>query len=374
MKNKNLSLEIASDILSLDKDRMINAINLKNSNIPNSLFKYRDINDFSLDNLENDTLWLTGADSYNDPYDSTVSWSLESQVGNLNFINSLLENKEYLNDVKFEEVIGSKDTLMKCMGSLIKKDDVSEMRKALGLMKSEIIDAYHYIRIISSKNNNIIDTAMFDDFEKKFIDLINQIYHKTFGSMDDIDELCDEICNMLFSNMLNQQLDINEKYNEVTKKEYNICSLSEVNDSILMWSHYSNNHKGFVMEYDLTQEGSIVNDLWPVVYSDHLFKSNAMLESYLRYGTINPILFVLASLYKSKEWKYEREWRIIEIDKSKSKTPYNRKVPRVKAIYLGAKISPVNERILKEIAKRKGVPIYKMELSTSEFKMTSKKI
>jgi hypothetical protein len=36
------------------------------------------------------------------------------------------------------------------------------------------------------------------------------------------------------------------------QKATKLCSFSECNDSILMWSHYAKDHKGFCVEYDLT--------------------------------------------------------------------------------------------------------------------------
>lgn len=97
-----------------------------------------------------------------------------------------------------------------------------------------------------------------------------------------------------------------------------ILCLTEKNDNLLMWSHYANSHKGFVLEF----------------YPDHCFfdqrKKNLQLAEHLkkvRYtyerpefklfdttlstnenmdNWVNDFIWV-----KSQHWSYEEEWRII---------------------------------------------------------------
>lgn len=42
---------------------------LKNQHLPSSIFKYREVNDNSIKNLEEDTIWLADPSNFNDPYD-----------------------------------------------------------------------------------------------------------------------------------------------------------------------------------------------------------------------------------------------------------------------------------------------------------------
>lgn len=42
---------------------------MKNQHLPNSIFKYREVNENSLKNLEEDTVWLADPSNFNDPYD-----------------------------------------------------------------------------------------------------------------------------------------------------------------------------------------------------------------------------------------------------------------------------------------------------------------
>lgn len=92
-------------------------------------------------------------------------------------------------------------------------------------------------------------------------------------------------------------------------KRWGICCMSEVNDNILMWSHYANAHHGFCLEFSTRQDQvqfgvefpkEILIPL-PVIYSR-------------QYPIVNPIVGHSLNetlLTKAKQWKYEREWRII---------------------------------------------------------------
>ena len=89
-------------------------------------------------------------------------------------------------------------------------------------------------------------------------------------------------------------------------KQLRVLSLSEINDNILMWSHYSESHTGFCIEFERTDSNELGN--WdycmPVLYDDNL-------------PTIKPIELgdkkVVSKIFttKSELWSYEREWRIL---------------------------------------------------------------
>ena len=53
-----------------------------------------------------------------------------------------------------------------------------------------------------------------------------------------------------------------------------ICSFSATAESIIMWSHYADQHRGFCVEYDLQSlpaENLFVRMMYPVIYSEKLF-------------------------------------------------------------------------------------------------------
>jgi Protein of unknown function (DUF2971) len=90
--------------------------------------------------------------------------------------------------------------------------------------------------------------------------------------------------------------------------KFGILCLSEIADSLLMWAHYAENHRGFVVQFDEAHtffaasefEGQSLG-LTRVEYSPE--------RPVLSYSTINsPHLYYR----KSPEWSCEREWRLIK--------------------------------------------------------------
>lgn len=85
-------------------------------------------------------------------------------------------------------------------------------------------------------------------------------------------------------------------------------------------------------------------------------------------------------MFKSLDWNYEKEWRIIK----QTNLNYNDNKPNIdfienitpKEILLGTNISKENKKVLEDISKEKGIPIYQMKLETFNklYKMTKKEI
>ncbi len=56
-------------------NRMNEVLALKDGHLPGKIYKYRCVNPRSLQNLQEDTIWLASPDSYNDPYDCVFTVS-----------------------------------------------------------------------------------------------------------------------------------------------------------------------------------------------------------------------------------------------------------------------------------------------------------
>ncbi|MBN3348292.1 hypothetical protein CF050_15760 [Clostridium botulinum] len=145
-----------------------------------------------------------------------------------------------------------------------------------------------------------------------------------------------------------------------------ICSLSEVNDSLLMWSHYTNSHSGFCIEYDFTQINNVCSELHPVFYDNKIID----ITQYYKYK--NQDLFKVAILNKSTEWSYENEWRIVEYNSITEGMSIN--VPKPIALYFGCNMLPEHICMLSEIADKLNIDKYVMEMKEDEYKLVPKKI
>lgn len=95
--------------------------------------------------------------------------------------------------------------------------------------------------------------------------------------------------------------------------ETGILCLSSCNDSILMWSHYANYHKGFCIGFK-NNIGVQENLIREVSYSQA--RNNDFIPLYL-FSQITTTeeaidnLFKIFIFTKYIDWKYEQEWRII---------------------------------------------------------------
>jgi hypothetical protein len=91
-----------------------------------------------------------------------------------------------------------------------------------------------------------------------------------------------------------------------------IACFSERNDSILMWSHYADHHKGICVEYEtrLLSLPDAIGFLHPVNYHPELFDAT---EYFCSYPENNPWMLWIAACHKSPEWAYELEWRFIDV-------------------------------------------------------------
>ncbi len=92
-------------------------------------------------------------------------------------------------------------------------------------------------------------------------------------------------------------------------KNSGVVCLSEVNDSILMWSHYAESHAGVCIEFHRTPDCPL---------------GDAEICTPVQYGTNYPVIDLgkilvnrdgktlnLMMRYKADCWAYEKEWRVI---------------------------------------------------------------
>ncbi len=84
-----------------------------------------------------------------------------------------------------------------------------------------------------------------------------------------------------------------------------VYCLSTINDDILMWSHYSEGHRGLCLEFDTTKDYNLFDQALKGSYDDR-YPSIDILN--IRY----PDEYRKALLTKSKHWEYEQEWRILK--------------------------------------------------------------
>ncbi len=124
-----------------------------------------------------------------------------------------------------------------------------------------------------------------------------------------------------------------------------VLCLSERPDSILMWSHYADQHKGVVFEIACTPE---VDSAWgaamPVIYSDmpRMFDDDFLIR--LGSGQASMEAGVLVNKFvtaKARDWAYEREWRVVLhfTDPNQRTQDIRFRPEELSAVYLGCQMT-----------------------------------
>lgn len=166
---------------------------------------------------------------------------------------------------------------------------------------------------------------------------------------------------------------------ESRKKTFISC-FSEVNDSMLMWSHYTENHKGFCLKYNFKNTNNvgfdrkILHRLYPVLYRKKLFDMSKYLMAAREKGQeMNRTATIYAAMCKSLDWEYEKEWRIIDFPPNQNEgfiMPFY----EAEAVYLGANMDAQHKFEIIEIAIQKKIDVYQMRLKDDEFKLIAEKV
>lgn len=160
-------------------------------------------------------------------------------------------------------------------------------------------------------------TNIYDLTKKDFKTLIEDTYEQypvvhSLISKNDFIKLAVPLENILKPYVLENMNYVIELLSAIMKNQFNLnlgaLSLSEKPDNQLMWSHYSENHKGFVIgfngEHEYFYQRLSPNDelrhLRKIVYQNERPKIDLM--------NANGVDIFLV---KHTQWEYEAEWRII---------------------------------------------------------------
>lgn len=150
---------------------------------------------------------------------------------------------------------------------------------------------------------------------------------------------------------------------EELNKRFGILSLTPHPDNYLMWSHYSNSHKGFCVEFDTRKLiESVAGHFQKVSYSDEIpFFS-------IRESLVEDLLAKLIYL-KSDIWHYEDEYRISRIHNSDVAVNFDPEA--LTGIYFGCKTSMEHIAEIVEIVRHRypNAKFFKCELNKEYFRL-----
>jgi hypothetical protein len=151
------------------------------------------------------------------------------------------------------------------------------------------------------------------------------------------------------------------------------CSFSERNDSVLMWSHYADQHKGFCIEYDTRAlSANQQMRLFPVLYSPQLFDVTGLATTFMT-GLRDDLPTghtLLPILQKWDVWAYEMEWRALTFFHPSGVGARLENI-RPSRIFLGAKMLDQSRERIARSYRGKGITIEQMSLSRDAFQLVS---
>lgn len=293
--------------------------------MPKKLYRYRSTTPYNIDALETDSVYTVTANKFNDPYDTIFQINLQQL-----------------------------DSLISATAN---------------------VDFYKSLRnlILSNKEPQLF-RVLPNDEHKRIIDILLNA------------DLSDEAT-------LNRQLNASSKLiiNYITTSAPLLIHIiqtsaayacfSEKVDSVTMWSHYSDYHRGYVLGYpkcrfSFDELFKIDSRIYPVIYSDKRFDGKylfawaiyKMLGSHV--SEFDRLANIKAALHKSNDWAYENEWRLIKFtfaqDNEQQRIIPVKIVPT--EIYYGLRISNEDKIKLHEIASKKKLIEYDMYIDNSSDK------
>ncbi len=312
---------------------------------PQKLYKFRACNENNITAFRNQQIWFATGSAMNDDYDAILYCDKKRILANLN--------------AQFD------------------KDGILSLLTMI-------------------KNGDKIPQILHDQFGESYITQISEL-------LKSADKQLIMSISKYFKSIL--EAGITEQFpfiSYATQNSVKISSFSENIYSPLMWGHYANNSTGFALAYDFRNNyynecpycdklgiaclNPKLNSIFPIIYDDKLFdateyakylmqdmltrklifelKVSEQLGNNILKALVCPDLFMQTKIITRKynDWRPENEWRMTISYPSPSyandKSAYIWKKPS--ALYLGRKIKDTDELVLRNIAYKQHIPVYKM--------------
>jgi len=222
------------------------------------------------------------------------------------------------------------------------------------------------------KLNDPFDCAIpiiFTESDKDLTKLVKDHYIKWLRELGKSEEIAARELQYLPNGkpsleMKNRTKNMLREHNQQTIVEFSkmgVACFTTVFHNILMWSHYADGHKGFCLEFDTNYRPFHDRQkLHEVIYS----------KSYPTHSPLDivqsPNLVIRPLITKSKNWKYENEWRFIK-DQGNSAFEYDPKA--LTAIYFGCSMPDDQKSEIATLLAKFDTPLFNMKRSETQFSL-----
>lgn len=286
-------------------------------NIPKKLYKLCRPDGYAAANLKNNVVGTTRASEFNDPYDTL----------------QFLDRRWYEEGIRREnpiEMIGMR------YKALYDTENFLEYYKDYG---RKILE--NFVENVKKEGWTLEGFAYFAEHQEEYVKL-----------------LCKKSIEQL------------EQVLEGVRRETFVSCFTTDFRNMLMWSHYADSHKGFALGYDIkdVKNQMALDNLFPICYSDK--KIDVTVEtSFVQHNILNEdrkfsidkLLGIKSSLFKSLDWTYENEWRLVVRDID-SKENWSSIPLTATEIYYGCRIDDETRDKLHAIAVAQRLREYQMEV------------
>ncbi len=363
----------------------------------NLLYQYRpcrrdESTIYDIENIRHNVVYAQTPLNMNDPFDSRVGFSSEKIYEEL--INMVLD------------IMPLEQNAKKVLWYLLKYQllgKFAEFISALNELKKHIIfqrKAMHkenlpFVSFLSTYLNQA-----FNKLPKNVKALFNKESIKIFGALisslenteiteENLKSIAgfDEQLETLKKVILEMQ---NDKYIPAFKKFLSTMTISCFSASgwqnALMWSHYANSYAGFCVEYDFNKMTNFIGFVEKIEYSNtrptislkdvgisglqYVEKEDGTKNAEIVYSETNLEKILEYITVKDTCWKYEEEWRIINI--GEPNTPHFIEMPEIKSITFGVNIDYLCKQLLWDVCKEKNIPCYELVLDSENFSIDRK--
>ena len=306
---------------------------------PKTLFRYRACNDFTLQALIDNKLYFGSSCKFNDPYDCLLYFDVDR-------LKNEVRNNSEIKKIE-EAIIAAKET-----GTF--PPQLSQ--DAIAIIRSLADNA-----ILARITNSLTNPNQFNNLKSFYL--------------QEIDENVRGLSNYF-------------------SKYAPMACFSEKPNNLLMWSHYADSHRGFVLEYDTdafytkcTGCKNITTSptcdwkttlLFPIVYTKQRYDATQFLSDQINidilnklnypniWGKLDELDIIKVGIYKHTQWAYEHEWRLFLYLKNNFDESNYWIDAKPVSIYMGCRISSCYEKLLIAYAKENKIKLYKMSESPSK--------
>ena len=295
---------------------------VKHPHVPDRLYKYRQFTANHLDALNKNILWISSPDRFDDPNDAAVSFDTDRFFVEEQSVQDFIASSK-----EFECTVNAGGNWQP--KKLICPVQQGEWRRKMiiNLLKGEDLpDKDKFVRFI-------------EEFMKK------------------------------------QAAEGVKRMSDGFRQGFSVLSLSENYSSNLMWSHYSESHRGFVIEYDFSKLH--YSDLrrrlcFPVFYTKKLRDATRYLAR-TDMSDFNNLFGQYMCLIKQSVWEYEQEWRIIHTI-GPSHANRELEMPEPSAIILGSQVKLADEDTMRSLCHARKIPLRRMVQRPGSFDLEVKDV